>query len=200
MPKKNLERSAKGLLEYYADAGFTPPDNWDVESLARAEVARLSKVAFAGCIAAETPRRLGDDAESLDLAGDKYLSKGIANVYWSLWKRLTTAKHAPLPMEDLGEDEQWMYPPLTWLRLHAVAMRSEEAKRLGRTVHWETWWSDTKPRLLARRRALATFALRAERLKWGYRLVTNIGSEIEWVEGKFEMRDLRYDPDNYVDA
>lgn len=186
------DRSKRALLEAYADEGFVPPDNWTTENLARVEVKRLMKHAYMGCVAAETPRRLGEDAESIDLAGDKFLSKGIANIYWSLWRRLVTAKHAPLPQEELAEDEQHLYPPSDWTILHAKAMSYEEAKRLGRTVLWDRWWEELKPRLIARRRALATYALRNERMDWGYRIVANIGSEIEWVELKFEDHDFRY--------
>lgn len=193
------DRSKRALVETYADQGFVPPDNWTTEALARAEVVRLRKHAFMGCIAAETPRRLGEDAESIDLAGDKFLSKGIANIYWSLWRRMVTAKHAPLPHEELGEDEQGLYPPSTWQILHSKAMSFGDAKQQGRTVLWDRWWEELHPRLLARRRALATFALRNDRMDWGYRVVANIGSEIEWVEIKFEDHDARYVA-RYVDG
>lgn len=193
------DRSKRALIERYADEGFMPPDNWTVEGLSRAEVGRLMKIAYTGCVAAETPRRLGEEAESIDLAGDRFLSKGIANSYWTLWRRLVTAKNAPLAVEDLGEDEQHFYPPDSWMILHAKAMANEEAKRMGRTVMWDRWWEDMRPRLIARRKALATFALRHERMGWGYRIIAGIGSEIEWIDGKFEDFELRYSGE-YADA
>lgn len=192
MAKKNPERSKRGLLEYHSDEGFIPPDHWKADDLVRVEIKRLMKNAFVGCVAAETPRRLGE-ADSNQMAGDKFLSKGIANTYWVLWKRHMTAKHAPLPLEEVGDDETYLIPPETWLLLHARAMGYEDAKRVGRTIIWINWWADLKPRLLARRRALATWAVMNDKLDWGYRVVTAIGSEIEWVDGKFDDYAFRYD-------
>lgn len=192
MARKNPERSKRGLLETYADDGFVPPDSWKADDLARVEVRRLMLLSFMGCIAAETPRRLGSDAESFELAGDKFLSKGVAHTYWKLWQRMMTAKHAPLPIENLDEDEMYLVPPETWLLLHAKAMSYESAKQKAKTVIWERWWAELKPNLLSRRRALATFALYRDKVDWGYRVVTSIGSEIEWVEGKFDDHAFRY--------
>lgn len=188
MPK---DRSKREFLAQFVDEGFVPPDRWTPDALARAEAARLRKNAYLGCVAAETPRRLGE-VESIELAGDKYLSKGIANIYWTLWRRLTTAKNAPLPIEELGEDEMGLMPPDTWTLLHARGVVDEDARRAGRTVLWDRWWSDLKPRLIARRVAIATYSMREQNLSWGYRVVAGLSNEIEWVDGKFEDFEARY--------
>src|SRR4051812_14989623 len=94
--KPNKDRSKRTFLTQHADPGFIAPDNWDSDGIARVEAQRVRKNAFIAAVAAETPRRLGQDADSMMLAGDRYLSKGIAHIYYTLWKRLTTAKNAPL--------------------------------------------------------------------------------------------------------
>lgn len=190
-PRQNPTR--REVLGSFADEGFVPPDAWNRDGIARAEAKRVRKVAYMGAVAAETPRRLGAGADGIDLAGDKFLSKRIANVYWTCWRRLCTAKNAPLPAEDLGDEEQTLYPPTEWVLLHARGAADDEARRAGRTVIWDRWWDDQRPRLLARRRALATFALRTEQLSWGFRIVSGISNEIMWVDDKF--RDWR---DRYV--
>lgn len=182
-PRKNPTR--RQVLEHYADEGFVPPDAWNRDGIARAEVKRVQRVAYIGAVAAEIPRRLGGGAESIDLAGDRFLSKRIANVYWTCWRRLTTAKNAPLRSEELDESEQDLYPPSVWSLLHARAAADDEARRAGRTVMWDRWWRDARPRLLGRRRALATFALKEEQLSWGFRIVSGISNEITWVDDKF---------------
>ena len=186
------QRSRRNYLLEYADDGFTPPDSWRPEALAKAEVKRLMVAAYTACVAAETPRRLGEDADSNDLAGDKWLSKGLANVYWTLWRRLMTARNAPLPPEELTEAEQILFPPEGWVVLHARAVGHEEARRAGRTVLWDRYWDDLYPRLIARRRALATFALSRDLFGWGYKIVAGIGNEIEWIEMKFDEFERRY--------
>jgi hypothetical protein len=192
------DRSKRALLESLADEGFIPPDNWSADGIVRVEINRLRRAAYIGAVAAEVPRRLGEGAESIDLAGDRFLSKRIANAYWTLWRRMTTAKHAPLPVEELGENEQDLYPPDTWRLLHARAASDIEARRMGRTVLWDRWWEESKPRLLARRRAIATFAVRDDRLSWGYRVVTSINNEIEWVDDRFDTFYDRYIHDSDI--
>jgi hypothetical protein len=189
----NKHRSKRDFLNAFADLGFVPPDNWTYEAIARAEAQRVRKNAFIAAVAAEIPRRLGEHADSFDLAGDRYLSKGIAHIYYTLWRRLTAAKNAPLRAEDMTEEElQVLYPPADWDLLKTRAAAHDEARRLGRTVIWEAWWNELHPRLLARRRAIATFALKQDLLSWGYRVVSGITSEIDWVETKFEHYQLRY--------
>jgi hypothetical protein len=186
------DRSKKAYLAKLADAGFVPPDNWDIDGIARVEARRVRGNALMACVASETARRLGAEAESVNLAGDRYLSKGIANVYFTCWRRLTVAKNAPLLVEELGEEEQHLYPPQDWKALHRLAVLNDEATRAGRTVIWDRWWQELRPRLLARRTAIATFALRESQMSWGYRVVAGIGNEIQWINDKFEDFNLRY--------
>lgn len=185
------ERSKLGIVERLADKGFVPPDDWSERSITIAEVRRLRRGALMGCFAAQIPRRVGE-GNSNNLAADKFISKSIGYTYWTLWKRMVIAKHAPLRGEDLSEEEMYLYPPDSWNLLRVRAYDSEEIRQAAMTVIWVTWWDELRPRLRARQKAIATFALREGNISWGYRILTSMDSEISWIETKFMQWASRY--------
>jgi hypothetical protein len=148
------------------------------------EVKRLRSNAMMGCYAAQIPRRLGE-ASSNDLAADKFMSKAIGHTYWQLWKRMVTARNAPLRAEELADDEMYLYPPHDWQLLRVRAMDVDSVRQLAATVRWTDWWEELRPRLRARERAIATFALKNGNMGWGYRIVSSIENELDWIENKF---------------
>lgn len=173
------ERGKRTEVERYVDAGFIPPDNWTATAVIQAELRRIRSLALAAAYAAEFPRRLGPDADGGELAADKNLSKGITHTYWGLWKRIVGSVMDP---EDLRDED---IPPATWYDLHAVAAQNEDARRAGATVLWHDWWSEMRPRLMGRRAAVATFAVKTEAWGWGYRVVAGLNDELDWLEKKF---------------
>lgn len=191
-PSGHNGMTRRKVLELYNDDAFVPPDSWTNKSVAIAEARRLQRVAYAGAVAAETPRRLGLGAPSAALAADKWLSKKIASAEYHAWQRLVTLSKAPLPVEDLAVDEQDLYPPATNVRLYAAAAENEDAWRLGRTVDWFEWWESEQQRLLSRRISIATFAMYRDNIAWGWRMVENISIELRTIQKRFAEYDDRY--------
>lgn len=177
-----MSRSRRQFIEQYADEDFELPADWETDALTIVEAKRICKFGLVACYAAEFPRRLGVEASGLDLAADKRLSRRIAYVYLGLWKRYTMSTHAPLPLEECPPD---LVPPGTWRSYHAQAASEDDVRRKGASVVWESWWEDVRPRLLARRMMMATYAIYQNELNWGYRIVTSLTDEVGWIDDKF---------------
>lgn len=134
-------------------------------------------------IAVEIPRRLGSDASGRDLSADKKLSRRLGYVYMSLWNRLVHSTHAPLPPESCPED---LLPPRNWKQLYVIASSNDDIRKAGITIDWNDWWDELRPRLLARRMVVASFAVDRGEANWGYRMVSGISDEIGWVDEKID--------------
>lgn len=176
--------SRREQLQRYADLGYEVPANWQSESITVVEVKRLARSAGMARVAVEVPRRLGGEATGYELAADKKLSKQITHVYFTLWTRIVRADHASLPLE-LCPDE--LVPPRNWKALYAHAVADDETRRQGTTVIWDDWWGELAPRLHARRMVLATVALKRDDVAWGYRMITSVTDEIDWLSRKFDL-------------
>lgn len=197
MPADEKVRGRRVTVEQYVDAGFIPPDNWRALGLTKVEAARLRRTAYMGMVASQYPRRLGPDISSNMLAGDKFLSRRIAFTYFTLWQRMATGRQALLQSDDLDIDEEDLFPPSDWAGLHRRAISDDEARRAGMTVVWLDWWDELRPRLIARRSAIATFASREQKYGWGYKIVHSITYELKWIEQKFDAAVKRYGEETF---
>lgn len=177
-----MSKSRREFLEEFVDHEYDVPENWTIESLTVVEGKRLAKNGLTARFAADVPRRLGADASGPELSADKKLSKRIAYVYLSLWTRFIHSPHAPLPPEECPGD---LLPPRNWKSMYVMASSIDEVKANGSVVNWDAWWDDLRPRLVARRMVMASFALDRGMPGWGYRMVSSISDEIDWVDEKF---------------
>lgn len=77
-------------------------------------------------------------------------------------------------------------PPKNWKAMYVLATVDDEIRAAGSTVDWASWWEELKPRLLARRMVIASFAMERAESNWGYRMVAGISDELDWVDEKME--------------
>jgi hypothetical protein len=174
--------NARTLLDLYADKTWIPPKTWTTLSVSKAELRRVRRNALMAGVAVDIPRRLGLDAPNVWLAADKKFARRLLNVYWTTWRMLVYSKQSPFPPEGVGIGEDELIPPHNWVDLLYIAGEDEAARRAGRTVIWHDWWNEYLPKLEKRRRVIASFAHFADEPRWGWRVLTEIGHEIENVE------------------
>lgn len=184
----------KTLIDRYANEEFEPPAEWDRPTVAKLEIERLRRMAFVGVIAYETPRRLGTGVPSELLAGDKFLARSFMYLGWESWRRMMNDKHGPIMPEELGPDEQYLYPPESIVLLGARAIQHEEAAKLGKTVLWDVWWDDEQALMEERRSQIARLAQTLLYPLWTYKLVDAIDVQLGWAQKKWSKYEKRYGP------
>jgi hypothetical protein len=79
-----------------------------------------------------------------------------------------------------------LIPPANWKSLYVRSALDPSIRSDAATVQWNNWWEELKPRLMARRVVIASYAINAGELSWGYRYALGLSEEIDWVQDKLD--------------
>lgn len=106
-------------LEQYLDTGLRIPDGITTAKITLDELARLNRLHAVATAAGEIPRRLGYDAESIELRNDKLRCRRIAHVAAQCiagWGGKIDTKKLDVSREAATVDwPRWLQEHVVWL-------------------------------------------------------------------------------------
>jgi hypothetical protein len=134
----------------------------DRQAISVEEIDRVGRALAVVTVAGAIPRRLGQDADSKELALDKKRAKRVAHVLkqsFSFW----SSKTDKLPLAD------------------------ETIKIAGAQLIWESFELAHRSELELRIRTISTWAVRTEDVSWGRTAVMSLENELRFLA--YALRD-----------